>query len=529
MSDEVRLDPEALRQGSADLTELSDRVGRTHALLRHGELDAEGYWGSDDLGAAFARDFTPHFDQLLANIQALQQSLRATGEHIANAANDFVSQDLEGAHRIRRAAEEPSTFENGTQRQPHSAAARPVPPGRQGAPENRSVTTASVPVAADAGAQAPAVSDPGPLSRSATPQARPVGPVAAQKPAAADPRMQRPDLPRSSTPAGDPGRRPRPAEVAPSQPKVTSPPTGRDVPRIAPTAGSSVTPARDPRYVGGANRATPWAEPPSRVPRGSASSDQPPASPRSDVPSRSPQAGQQRNPAQRRKRERPTGGRRASPVLAWLVRALADRHSVAVVGFDLQGLQETPVRQFVAAVDRVLTDYPMIELDVVSVAELGDDTTVQWQREWRDSTTVRSITLDRRVACSLHGDTETEPAGTGFDDMAIYRATLGELGLALNDAGGGVACKSAQRTLVTAYFREVAGRYTTLAELLGGYRRWRAELFSATDEHGGFDTRRALGGAFADVVLNGAQATAPAKALHGALVDAATLSAGRRE
>ncbi|WP_433520609.1 hypothetical protein ACQPZ2_24590 [Nocardia pseudovaccinii] len=207
-----------------------------------------------------------------------------------------------------------------------------------------------------------------------------------------------------------------------------------------------------------------------------------------------------------------------------MARRLADRHGVVVVGFDLPDLQETPVRQFAAAVDRVLTDYPMIELEVVSVAELDDNATAQWRRERHDSAIARSITLDQRVARTPDRGTETTVAGTGFDEPTVYVATVRELGLALNDAGNDVARSTAQRTLITEYFRRVAGQYTTLAELLGGYRRWRAELSGATGEHGGFDMRRALGAAFAEVVLLGEQASAPAKALYGALVDAVALS-----
>jgi hypothetical protein len=180
------------------------------------------------------------------------------------------------------------------------------------------------------------------------------------------------------------------------------------------------------------------------------------------------------------------------------------------------------VREFAAAVDRVLTDYPAIALDVVAVVELGHNARgVRWRYEPHDSAAVRSITLDRRVACEPSRGAGTLESEISPDDPAVYAATVGELGLALNSAGGGVARRTAQRILIAEYMRVVAGRYTTLAELLRGYRRWRAGLTGATGEAGGFDEHRALGAAFADVVLHSERASAPAKALHAALVDAA--------
>lgn len=311
----------------------------------------------------------------------------------------------------------------------------------------------------------------------------------------------------------------------------------------------------------------------------------------SPPPGSQPPRGNSRRPAP----ERPTENLDRSPVFAWLAQMLVRSHGVEVAGFDLPDLAEQPMREFAAAVDRVLTDYPMIVVDRVAVAELGDDAElVQWRQERRISATIGSIILDRRAARTPGGpvtaaasdiaaaqpdntggvldDTadarssdsararpegaareqsggtaagesggaaggETaataarEPDGTvaaAMDDPAarsggagIYAETVRALGPALDSAGGGAAGAGARRALVADYMKAVEGRYTTLAELVRGFRRWRAELAGATDESGRFDVQRAMSAGFAEVVLRGGEASAPARTLHALLVDAA--------
>ncbi|WP_433599222.1 hypothetical protein ACQPXH_26685 [Nocardia sp. CA-135953] len=503
MTDQVRLDPDALRQDGARLAELGDQVGHTYAELWDCLATADGCWGDDDLGEAFARDFTPHADQLLAGLRAMEESLRGTAQQVANAAHDFESVDRGGADRIGRAADELRSPDPdyGTGTQPSSATAPTSNPAQD------PVTSSAVP---SAGA---ADGTPTGRSTSATPPRASGGPAASGN-SPHSPSAETPDRHGGAKPAEDPNRRPRSTAISP-------PDTRRDAPRDPSSVSDrhGVTPARNSGPAVGARKETPWTRPPSTPQRGSTAAEPNSSNPRSGSPPRSPKGGEPRKHDRRRDAERPIAKAGASPLLAWLARTLADRHGVAVVGFDLPGLQEPPVREFVAAVDRVLTDYPAIALDVVAVAELGDHAEcVRWRHERRDSAAVRSITLDRWVASEPSRGGGAPESETGSRDPAVYAATVRELGLALNSAGGGVAGRTAQRTLIAEYMRVAVGRYTTLAELLRGYRRWRAGL---TGEAGGFDELRALGAAFADVVLRGERASAPAKALHVALVDAA--------
>lgn len=188
----------------------------------------------------------------------------------------------------------------------------------------------------------------------------------------------------------------------------------------------------------------------------------------------------------------------------------------------MPGLQELPVREFAAAVDRVLTDYPMLVVDVVAVADLGAAPgAVYWRREARNLGSVRSITLDQRTACASSGPASVSDSVAEPERSRLYAETVRAFGVALEDAGGGTAQVKAQHVLIAEYMRGVAGRYTTLAELVRGYRQWRGELIGATNETGRFCMREALSSGFAEVVLQGSRACAPARTLHTLLVDAA--------
>ncbi|GAB2712867.1 WXG100 family type VII secretion target [Nocardia thraciensis] len=536
MSDEIRVDPDTLRHDSARMAELGDRVGRTHAGLRDCLAAAEGCWGDDDLGTAFAANFEPHAHQLLANLRAMEESLRDTARQVANAAGDFEAQDIGGASHIGRAADEPSAPQNsGTGTQPTS----PFSPASAPAQENASAPMGSAPAADTSAAQSPpaAPAVPGgattPQSMSGAQPGAPgrsssqTGPPAPNGPQSQEPSRQPPDRQGGANSTGDPSR--RPPSTGASPPVGVSPPatgratsSGAAAPSKAGAAGRAATPARGAGVD--VKRETPWTGPPPKTPRGPASADQNPSSPQSGAPPRSPKEGEG-------KRDRPADAERSasrsgvSPLFVWLARSLSDRHGVTVVGFDLPGLQESPVRQFAAAIDRVLTDYPAIELDIVAVAELDDVAEgVRWRSEPGDFATVRSITLDQRVARESSDSAGTPETGADADEPAVYAATVGELGLALNGVGGDVARRTAQHTLITQYMRMAAGRYTTLAELLRGYRRWRAEWSGADTGGTGFDPCRALSAAFAEVVLRGGGASPQARVLYTALVDAAVLA-----
>ncbi|AHH22136.1 hypothetical protein NONO_c73810 [Nocardia nova SH22a] len=148
-----------------------------------------------------------------------------------------------------------------------------------------------------------------------------------------------------------------------------------------------------------------------------------------------------------------------------------------------------------AAVDRGLTNYPVIGLDTVAVAELGGELgMVRWSREPGADGATGSTTLDRHTA--------QEPAAAGPPTEP-----------------GGVARKQAQRVLIAEYLRRQPDG--TLAEVVSDYRDWRAGLAGNTSAPGEFDVGEVLGIAFAEVVQHGAAAGIQARLLHAVPIAAA--------
>lgn len=529
MNGELRLDPDRLRDQGARLAELGDRVGQTYAGLRASLAHAEGSWGDDDLGIAFAKEFKPHADQLLANLRAMEESLHSTAAGMVDAAGHFEAQDRHGASRVATTADDPAPVGEPAPPLPDRNAGMSSPVGAQ--PTMLPGPSASVPAAADPANPTDPVypSNPafpanpsyptdggGPFESfpggSRTPDASvgrstpEGGPQRSPSDRSAGSEMGRrasgPDGGNSAKPAADSGRRPPASGVFP-------PAAARDSPRTpdARRAGTGLS--------GGAGRRdTPWSGQPPRTARPPAGAEPRPQNPRFGAPPR-PHKPADESP-RGRDRRRSGAPPVTDPVIAQLARILAERHHVRLAGFDTPGLQVPVVRDFLAAVDRVLTDYPVIGLDVVAVAELeAESGPVWWSPEPRDSRGAgvgRSITLDQRTARRSTGAAESEPA-----EPEIHLATLHEFGRALDFAGGGLAGRQAQRVLIAEYLRLNTGRNRTLAEVVNGYRRWRAEL---SGEANRFDLSRALGAAFADVVLRGDEASRQARALHTVLVDA---------
>ncbi|MEV6335435.1 hypothetical protein AB0M12_12045 [Nocardia vinacea] len=530
MNDEVRLDPDHLRNQGERLAELGDRVGQTYAGLRDSLAHAEGSWGDDDLGVAFAREFKPHADQLLANLRAMEESLHGTAAGMVDAASQFEVQDRFGASRV------------GTTAADLDSIGEPAPPWPDGSAGTSSPAGAQPPVTSDPAATFPAAGAPAYPTDRADPTERSIpggsrtpdasagrstpesGPQRHPSDRAAGREAERgvgaPGSGNSGTPAGDSGRRPPAAAVFPPAAAV-SPPVS--VPPAA-TRGSSSAAAGRPTWAsppgGAGQRDTPWSgQPPKTAGPPAGAAPRPPgprlaSSPRTQKPA-------DELPRDRRRSGAPPV---TDPVVGWLARTLAENHDVRVTGFDTPGLQVPVIREFVAAVDRVLTDYPVIDLDVVAVAELDVESgPVWWSLEPRDARGTgagRSITLDQRTAQEPTRATGTAESDTESAELEIYRATLREFGRALDSAGGGLARRRAQRVLIAEYLYLEAGRNSTLAEVVSGYQRWRAELTGDGADVRGFDVSRALGAAFADVVLRGDEASLQARALHALLVDA---------
>ncbi|MFI1464807.1 hypothetical protein [Nocardia carnea] len=547
MSGELRLDLDALRERGARLADIADRVQQTHAALQYSLQQAEGSFGDDYMGRTFAEQFTPRAEQVVSTVQAMAEGMRSNAAGIMSTANEFGAQDNDAAARVAGAAPGPGP-----------AAPAWAPP--QDAAGRQSPVDGPRPTPSDPAAVAPEQNSPvypagGPQSTGQLPAGgnnRPASAPASDGSsgrAAADngPRSQSPwsRSPNGSGPAsndapGAPGRRrPGPPVPQPSSP-VSPPPVSAPSRNTPPTPGA---PARSP-VAGPAGRAgAPWTETPPRTPGQPGMPGSPGNAGRPANTGPGPQQGpppRPNTPAGDNGRDRDRQGGRgrsaADPEIQRLARALAERHGVEVTGFDDPDLQLAPVQEFVIAVDRVLTDYPMIALEIVAVAELEDEfATVRWAGAPPDSEGgARSITLDRHAAQQLPepappSQSPALPEDTAADteesgDTAqpgIYAATLRAFGRAFDAAGGGVAARQAQRVLISEYLNAQPRPRPALSELVRGYREWREDLSGNAAKPGGFDVEEALGIAFAEVVQHGEQAGMQARLLYAVLVAAA--------
>ncbi|MGV9636632.1 hypothetical protein ACWDO0_20850 [Nocardia rhamnosiphila] len=554
MSGELRLDLDGLRERGARLADIADRVQQTHAGLRYCLQQAEGSFGDDYMGRTFAEQFTPRAEQVVSTVEAMAEGMRSNAAGIIGAAHDFGAQDIDGAARVAGAAQDTGPVPAGP---PGPAGMAESPPAGTVGPQSPVDGPRSNPsdqVAVTPEQNSPVYPGGGPRSTDQLPAGGPNRPGSAPAPDGSPGRAAADSGPRSESPwsrsrpesgpvgneaTGAPGRRSGPAAPPPSSavspPAVTAP--SRNTPQ------TSGRPSGSP-VAGPAGRAgAPWTETPPRTP------GQPgmPSSPgNAGKPANTGQAPPQ-GPAQRpnapggdngRDRDRRGGRGRsaADPAIEQLARALAERHGVEVTGFDDPDLQLAPVQEFVTAVDRVLTDYPMIVLEIVAVAELEDQLgTVRWAGAPPDSEGgARSITLDRRAAQQPQAparssrppahpqDATADTEKTGATPQPdIYTATLRAFGRAFDAAGGGVAHRRAQRVLISEYLNTQPRPRPALSEMVRGYREWRAELAGHATEPGGFDVAEALGVGFAEVVQHGEKAGIQARLLHAVLVAAA--------
>ncbi|GGL14270.1 hypothetical protein [Nocardia jinanensis] len=550
MSGELRLDLDSLRERGARLADIADRVQQTHAGLRYCLQQAEGSFGDDYMGRTFAEQFTPRAEQVVSTVQAMAEGMRSNAAGIISAANDFGAQDTDSAARVAGAAQDTGPAPAGRAESPPAGTVGPQSPvdgPRPNPPDQAAVTPEQ---------NSPVYPAGGPQSRST--DQLPAGghnrPGSAPAPDGSPGRAAADNGPRSESPWS----RSRP-ETGPASNQATGAPGGRSGPAVPPPSSAvSPPPVADPSrntpqtlgrpsgspVAGPAGRAgAPWTETPPRAPGQPGMPGSPGNAGRPANTGQAPQQGPARpnSPAGDNGRDRDRRGGRerspADPAIERLARELAERHGVEVTGFDAPDLQLAPVQEFVTAVDRVLTDYPMIVLETVAVAELEDELgTVRWAGALPDSEgDARSITLDRRAAqqpqpparssrTPAHpqdATADTEETGETIQPD-IYTATLRAFGRAFDAAGGGVAHRRAQRVLISEYLNTQPRPRPALSEMVRGYREWRAELSGNATERGGFDVDEALAVAFAEVVQHGEEAGIQARLLHAVLVAAAT-------
>ncbi|MFI7671968.1 hypothetical protein [Nocardia sp. NPDC049526] len=228
---------------------------------------------------------------------------------------------------------------------------------------------------------------------------------------------------------------------------------------------------------------------------------------------------------------------RITPEALEVIRELAARHGLRIVGFETSGIQEHTAREIAAAVDDILGKYPFLDLCGIEIADLGGTVShIVWDRTVDDACPAAWIVLDRistsnstLVAETICTATEFTALATGSSyERPMYSTVVRDLGRILEVVAGPRIRQLAQRALITEYHR-VSGpwdRNDTLAGVVRGYRKWCAPLTSRSFVGNRFNPGAGLVEAFAEVELCGENACGPAKVLYRLLVENARSRSG---
>ena len=532
------VDPGQLHVRGAAFAEIGAEVQQVLERLDQA-ISREGrWWGDDEAGAEFEKSYAPDAKQAIATMRKLAEALRGFGGQVVTTADTVSAADQLGGGKIG------------------DTGVGATDPGR---PEQMP-NPGQVPLGAGAAASDPSSPPSSRLRGSGAPVVREVSPAGQDsgyppvpgKSGEPPPRAAH-ELPPSAR-GGDGGVADgggpvasSPSTVAPHKPEhpVRTDDSRPLRPAAPPPKWAGTGQRREPVQatgpsMGGARKppGTPWSADGTISDRSAPAAGAPSSGRRVFPPAGKPAPG--RTPPEKAKQavERSKHARSAAAevenALARAARMVGDRHGMAVSGFDGPGLDAVVVGDFLAAVDDVLSRYPIIDIRRLAVGDIDTTAVVRVVRH-RDSHpnapgTSWSVTLDRETASDperletvlrdLHRpDAErTQAAGV----RPVYAETVREFGRAFDLAGGGLARRRAQRSLIGEYLSGGAGyRTADLGRVVAGYRRWRDQLSGAAFDRGRFHPEKALVEAFADVIINGDNASEPARTLSGVLTDTA--------
>ncbi|WP_280266930.1 WXG100 family type VII secretion target [Nocardia wallacei] len=531
MSDSLSVDPAELRASAAELKQQADETEQMLREMRAIVANEGRCWGDDELGETFAKSYEPDSERGLEGLEDLVAELRAMSANLAKSAEEFEQRDRGGGQQVRgsdpltrdgamppasnpfaapamQPAEDPYTAGDSTQRP--SAAERPE--DRPG-PRPESTNSPGAGPGADSGRNA----DPG-----AAPQQSPGSsndPSDTDSPDTGAPDDQAghevPDTTSQAPPtAGDPARQQN--SRAGKQPNAPSTPDGRS------SAGRAAAESPWSQNRSG----TPWSRPSAAPP--AAANDVPPRVSPPQAPHRPPGGKKTDDPPRdrpdRRSKPRVAPPRTTKPTDAEamrIAREMAARHGLSIVGFESAGIDVSTVQDIADAVDAVLDRYPTV-LRGIEITEVASTLSAVENRSVAATSKIPApwIVLARTAAVNprLLADKRPATAPDAPPHRPMYTTMLRELGAAVDLTGGLRARGEAQRALITEYLRVNGAQGETLAQVVGGYKRWRAQLGDGCFEQGVFVPARALAEAFAAVESGGGEASGPAKVLHRTLV-----------
>ncbi|MFQ6225707.1 hypothetical protein [Nocardia sp. NPDC002869] len=221
--------------------------------------------------------------------------------------------------------------------------------------------------------------------------------------------------------------------------------------------------------------------------------------------------------------------READEAAMEILRDLAARRDLEIIGFETSGIAEQTAREIAEAVDAVLTEHPAI-LCGLEVADAGPLSRAENRSADAVDSAVNSpqppepwivlhVTATADPGVLIGRDrARHNPVDSLLQQRPMYVTMLRDLGQVLDLTGGLRARAEAQRALITEYLRISGAQADTLGRIVSGYKSWRAELGDYCFDDRTFSPGRALAAGFAAVQLAGSEAPPAAKTLHRLLV-----------
>ncbi|WP_157114662.1 WXG100 family type VII secretion target [Nocardia niwae] len=561
----MRVDTDLLRALTPELAAIADTAQGELTRLKQ-RLAAEGEcWGDDEPGRVFGDSYEPAAEKGVTGFENLVHNLRGMSSSVADSGEVLQDQDRNLGSQLRN--QDPFRSDpvgSGPFEQPRwqsPAPYRPVftPNAADSNPARNSAspTSAYDPTAA-VNNPAAAADNPTAAQENEQPGYQPASnPAAPGRPNPGD--YSSPDDPGFTGQESYPNANPTPSVPDPATPIARgSVPAARTpaaaAPTTPPTADSPSAAAPKPGApqpsVGQRTPETRWTRPPTDSPwmrntpgtpwsRGAGAPSQGQAFPprRKDPQPGGAKSGKPGKDAKERKKPVPAKAKRSrirtDPSAVAAAQELAARHGLRITGFDTSGVRRPTVDQIAAAIDGILGKYPFIELAGIEITDLRDGAVSRVVLDRADDEENEQVSggwilLDRVTLANpalLAEKVETAVrAGervAGSAERPMYSTIVRDLGRILEAGTAPRVRRSAHRSLLMEYQRISGpwGREDTMATIVRGYRKWRAQLIRACFRGGRFDPRAAMAEAFTEVELLGEGASGPAKVLHRLVVE----------
>lgn len=101
----LEVDPQALRATQPSFTSVADTITTAAAALARAIADEGECWGTDEIGQAFAKNYTPGVDSGQKAVTGLATVMTQLGANLVTIATAFETQDTTNAGALGQPAE----------------------------------------------------------------------------------------------------------------------------------------------------------------------------------------------------------------------------------------------------------------------------------------------------------------------------------------------------------------------------------------------------------------------------------------